>query len=493
MITVLASTSIFILSHFVGVVCDTSQAGEIEDRSEAWIRHMLLPQLPELPQNNAGLEKVLFPEQHRKLPVTKQTYKNVAAGMPELAAKFLIEADGSRLPSAVGTFLLQNPGVIVTEIQTTLLVAGGLNLFFELFKLYVGFLKITLSFNSTEKARNSFSQTTEPRTRPDTIATASGCTFLVGEDKVDNLHAAEGDLRSKMRLLNPMFYGELKFILGYIAAGTEFQWMYIGKNGPKEVYRVGRPLDLLNISDRCRFLLSVGYAFQLLSKMHDSIPAVPGRRAMFSMEVSPDGRRKIYFYDDKVAKHIRDFSSYSADQGTDITVIKRAYVAARTCRFLPQTVAEPIETAHGSYRVEFGPLGYECKLGSEEECRWMAQRVCQALCILHSEGLVHRDIRLPNIVRLSDTDFMLIDLESVADSPFILFDGFKPFSGWYPEMYEGNQYTPFSDMYSIGKLLDADLPSARTARAEDFIRKLTDKQLSSSQALQHPWLSELML
>ena len=60
-------------------------------------------------------------------------------------------------------------------------------------------------------------------------------------------------------------------------------------------------------------------------------------------------------------------------------------------------------------------------------------------------------------------------------------------------MYEGNQYTPFSDMYSIGKLLDAGLPSARTTCAEDFIRKLTNKQLSSSDSLQHPWLSELML
>ena len=50
---------------------------------------------------------------------------------------------------------------------------------------------------------------------------------------------------------------------------------------------------------------------------------------------------------------------------------------------------DPIVTAHGCYRVEFGPVGYECKLEIEEDCRWMAQHVCQALCVLHSEGLVH--------------------------------------------------------------------------------------------------------
>ena len=51
---------------------------------------MLLPQLPKLPQNNVALEKVLFIEQHWKLPVMKETYRNVARERPKLAAKFLI-------------------------------------------------------------------------------------------------------------------------------------------------------------------------------------------------------------------------------------------------------------------------------------------------------------------------------------------------------------------------------------------------------------------
>jgi hypothetical protein len=87
---------------------------------------------------------------------------------------------------------------------------------------------------------------------------------------------------------------------------------------------------------------------------------------------------------------------------------------------------------------------------------------------------------------------MLNDLEFVADSPFILSEGFQHFSHWNSEMFEGNQYTPFSDMYSLGKLLGAVLPGARTPLAEDFIKKLTNKQLSASYALQDPWLSCLM-
>jgi hypothetical protein len=77
------------------VVCVTSPTDDIEDNSQAWIKHMLLPQLPELSQNKADLTKVLFPKQHRKLPVTKEIYKGIAVAMPKLAAEVLVEADGS--------------------------------------------------------------------------------------------------------------------------------------------------------------------------------------------------------------------------------------------------------------------------------------------------------------------------------------------------------------------------------------------------------------
>jgi hypothetical protein len=54
-------------------------------------------------------------------------------------------------------------------------------------------------------------------------------------------------------------------------------------------------------------------------------------------------------------------------------------------------------------------------------------------------------------------------------------------------------YALFRHVYNLGKLLDAQLFYARTSRAEDFIRKLTNKQLSTSCALEDPWLSKLML
>jgi hypothetical protein len=95
----------------------------------------------------------------------------------------------------------------------------------------------------------------------------------------------------------------------------------MGKNGYNNLYQVSRCLDLLNSHDRCYFLLNVGYAFQLLKRMTDSVSDVPGRCAMFFDKESLDKKRRLYFYVDKVVKHIRDFCSYSAGQRMNLSAI----------------------------------------------------------------------------------------------------------------------------------------------------------------------------
>jgi hypothetical protein len=52
---------------------------------------------------------------------------------------------------------------------------------------------------------------------------------------------------------------------------------------------------------------------------------------------------------------------------------------------------------------------------------------------------------------------MLIDLETVAAYPFRLPTGFQYFREWSIEMLEGSCYTPMSDMYQLGRLLEKDV------------------------------------
>ena len=127
-------------------------ANEFNDRSEAWIKHMLLPQVPELSRNWADLTNVLFPrEQIQKLPAMKEFYRRISQVKPELAAKFFIEADGSMLPNQMTAFLDQERRRTITEIQTTILVAGSLELCSGIFnELSEDHFELTFGFNSTE-------------------------------------------------------------------------------------------------------------------------------------------------------------------------------------------------------------------------------------------------------------------------------------------------------------------------------------------------------
>jgi hypothetical protein len=126
----------------------------------------------------------------------------------------------------------------------------------------------------------------------------------------------------------------VRFILGYIAAGSEFQWLYIDKSG--KISPAGGRLNLSTDFGCCHFLLSIGYAYQLISKMAATVPEVPGRRAMFTGEEVGDG--VIYFHSTFVRKSIKNFETYCWKRMTGLDEILKAYDARerKGCKSLPR-------------------------------------------------------------------------------------------------------------------------------------------------------------
>lgn len=61
----------------------------------------------------------------------------------------------------------------------------------------------------------------------------SNCTLMIGEDKWKDLGAAISDLKVKRKdqPLSRMHYGDVSFLLGYAAAGTQFQWFWLSADG----------------------------------------------------------------------------------------------------------------------------------------------------------------------------------------------------------------------------------------------------------------------
>jgi hypothetical protein len=236
---------------------------------------------------------------------------------------------------------------------------------FELCRFYSSYeFTYQFFFNCNETTAGSRSSFTKKRSRPDTLLAASGCTFLIGEDKFSSLSDAEDDLRAKVRPLSTMFYLELQLILGYIAACATFQWLSIGKSGV--VRRVGPRLDLWTDVGRCKYLLSIGYAYQLIKKMIDSVPEVPSHHAMFTVDIVGD--RTICFFPDRVRKSIKNFDSFCRELMTRLDVILRAYKAGKGCPSLPQLMGKRLDdyiSRTGTYTVKISPLGHAPILRSE--------------------------------------------------------------------------------------------------------------------------------
>lgn len=88
-------------------------------------------------------------------------------------------------------------------------------------------LRYTLLLHKTSQRHNVSSHAIVPKARPDTMLVAESCTLLLGQDKHTDLAAAYEDLDKKRVDLSGMHYGPLKFMLGYVAAETTFQWCFI--------------------------------------------------------------------------------------------------------------------------------------------------------------------------------------------------------------------------------------------------------------------------
>lgn len=82
-----------------------------------------------------------------------------------------------------------------------------------------------------------------------------------------------------------------------------------------------------------------------------------------------------------------------------------------------------------------------------------ALELCDALSVLHENGIIHRDIKPSNIIMCNDGHIKVIDFDasrlkkatSDKDTQFIGTDGFAP-----PEQYGFMQTDERSDIYSFG-------------------------------------------
>jgi hypothetical protein len=154
-------------------------------------------------------------------PVTAECYTTVHTQNSQLAKECLVSTDGSTLPAIISTFVLKRSSSANTELDVTLHVSPALSSMFSLLEEYSGLqLKPELTFNITKI--DTSSRAVAVGKRPDTLGTATSCTFLIGEDKKRKLQDGVADLKQKKLKLSRLHYGKVRFIIGYAAAEGRF-------------------------------------------------------------------------------------------------------------------------------------------------------------------------------------------------------------------------------------------------------------------------------
>lgn len=124
---------------------------------------------------------------------------------------------------------------------------------------------------------------------------------------------------------------------------------------------------------------------------------------------------------------------------------------------------------------------------SVQDLHAAALACCKAAAMLHAKGLVHRDMRLANIIELARRQYVVIDMESVAEAssaplrdPFVL-------KTCTPSTLDAQRcYTEASDMYSIGILLEgvcSHFAHQPSQGLQNFISHLKSKQLTAAAAV----------
>lgn len=100
--------------------------------------------------------------------------------------------------------------------------------------------------------------------------------------------------------------------------------------------------------------------------------------------------------------------------------------------------------------VENGPFG-------AHEAALIGRDLCRALAAVHAAGLVHRDVKAQNVMREEGGRLVLMDFGTSRETALDETDASHDLTGTplylAPELFQGGDATPRSDIYSLGVLL----------------------------------------
>ena len=286
-----------------------------------------------------------------------------------------------------------------------------------------------------------------PKLRPDYCLWASDALLLKAEHKQASteLGAAKSELVSKMVGWNVVALHGLPFLPCFAVGGEQLQFCAIVRDRSgacalaevSEIFNMRVPLQRVDIVRATINLFRVIVALRRL--MPDHVPPLYKEQPRFEgfVEVRDD--------------HVRKVCRMAPDA---------VYACLSGAERIPAAVS--VEVLHlqrprrdGLVELRITPVCLEVMPSDESELRDAVCAVLRALEALHARGLVHRDVRWPNVLRNAANEWLLADFElaDVIEAP--LPERFRAAAGFPAETRRGGPWLPACDLWQLGRLVAA--------------------------------------
>jgi hypothetical protein len=325
--------------------------------------------------------------------------------------------------------------------------------------------------------------TTKAKLCPDFLCWVGEVLLLKGKEKSleSEFDQACEELRVKMSTLDPIYFGDMSYMLCYSVGGKWIQFFALDKL--KMLYPLTTKLDRTNMSDKISVINTVINIMRFIVTVKDILPK----------DILPLGRvfckgcTSIAFLESSVKKSIREFKKHYPF--ADIKTLRDMYQVAIGKQGLVQALDQPKLKRDGTYEVVLATRGFRVLPKTEQELQHAIRDILYGLHALHKAGFVHRDIRWTNILHQQPEGYVLIDLEhgglACEKPPFL------QLTEWDDKTLEaGGIYSEASDIYQVGKLKN-HLPGVMLSQiGMDFCNNLCQQRMSAEEALKHMWLQK---
>jgi len=258
-----------------------------------------------------------------------------------------------------------------------------------------------------------FSSTTEPRTRPDFLFYVNQFLILRGEEKKSKgeLNIAKRELVDKLKKWNVLTFGNLKYIFGFACGGEFFTFCAMSPSGM--IFDVSRIFDLDSVVDRFEILICVINLARLFRTLAHRIPK--GSVMMYNPIQRPNGCT-IEIRDDYVLKRIPVSIHEFEKRFEYLNSLYDSMFKERVPHVIERwEISKSQKMLGGGIRfivLKLKPCGLQITPSSQNLLLSALRSVLLALEGIHKLGYVHRDVRWPNLLCVTDEDWRLIDFEN---------------------------------------------------------------------------------